>query len=152
MISSSEEKAELIIKGQVLITFHDRCNVELSLRKTSIDGLNEQVTLHYITSKNQIFNRFFPSSFEQKLSHQVDISELEARPVMLSWQDGVVESVCVHDAEPVWAANIKRAVASMLQHTPELLVSKENVVEVSFPEQISNQRPTSFHQLQLASK
>ena len=43
MLGTSEDKAALNINGQALVTFRDRCNVELSLRKTSIDGLNEKV-------------------------------------------------------------------------------------------------------------
>ena len=51
---------------------------------------------------------------------------------MVSWHDGVIESVCFHNEEPAWTANIKRAVASMLQHTPQFLeISQNNVEEVS---------------------
>ena len=43
VVGTSEDKAALNINGQALVTFRDRCNVELSLRKTSLDGFNEQV-------------------------------------------------------------------------------------------------------------
>jgi len=62
----------------------------------------------------------------------VDSSELEKRPLLVSWQDGLVESVCPHHDDPAWAVNIKRGVLSMLQHTSQFLdVSEKNVVEVS---------------------
>ena len=61
----------------------------------------------------------------------MDLSELESRSFMLSWQDGVVESACFHKDDPAWVANIKRGMASMLQHTPQFLeVSQNNVIEV----------------------
>ena len=52
--------------------------------------------------------------------------------MLVSWQDGLVESVCPHHDDPAWAVNIKRGVLSMLQHTSQFLdVSEKNVVEVS---------------------
>jgi len=113
ILGTSSDEAVLGVKGQAVLTFRAACDVVLQLRQTSISGLDDKV----------------------------DSSELEQRPLLLSWQDGLVESICAHHDEPAWVVNIKRAVLSMLQHTSQFLdVSENNVVESD----IIGRCPTSY--------
>jgi len=101
-MGTSDDQAILNVKGQALVTFRAPCDAVLQLRQTSIGGLEEKV----------------------------DASELEKRPLLFSWQDGTVESVCADHEDPAWVVNIKRAVLSMLQHTAQFVdVSENHVME-----------------------
>lgn len=61
----------------------------------------------------------------------MDASELEKRPLLFSWQDGMVDTLCSEESEPVWVVNIKRSVLSMMQHTAQFVnVAENHVMEV----------------------
>lgn len=113
VVGTSADEALLQINAQVWMTFRSACDVVVQLKETTVAGLDDTV----------------------------DSSELEKRPLLVSWQDGLVESVCPHHSDPAWAVNIKRGVLSMLQHTSQFLdVSEKNVVE----NDVIGRCPTSY--------
>jgi hypothetical protein len=97
---TSDDKAVLDVKGQASVTFRTQCEAVLELTKTSFSGLKQQV----------------------------DSKDLEKFPLLFSWEDGAIESICSNPTDVAWAVNIKRAVLSMMQHSAQFLEVSENFV------------------------
>lgn len=60
MMGTSDDQAELQVKGQALVTFRSACDAVLQLKQASITGLDEKVSCYLY-----IFTFVFPYSLHR---------------------------------------------------------------------------------------
>ncbi|XP_065572602.1 vitellogenin-like isoform X2 [Artemia franciscana] len=82
------------------------------------------------------------TEFDTKLRRMisVDVGPLEKQPLLFSFRDGTIEKVCPNDEEVTWALNIKKAILSLLQHTPDSLKFSNSTIETD----VAGRCPTNY--------
>ncbi|KAL8574776.1 hypothetical protein ACOMHN_035319 [Nucella lapillus] len=113
MEDASEDTARLSISATALVHVISDCDMVLQLRDVSVKE----------SDPNSKSMRSAPDSSRAA-------ALLQRQPLRFSFQDGVVEELCLSGEEELWALNVKRGVLSAFQNSMSRLDSDETVTEV----------------------
>ncbi|XP_065572603.1 apolipophorins-like [Artemia franciscana] len=109
---TSKDVAIVTLSGVATVNVLNPCDFSLQISKTKVRASNEKV----------------------------DAGPLEKQPLLFSFRDGTIEKVCPNDEEVTWALNIKKAVLSLLQHTPDGLKFADSTIETD----VAGRCPTNY--------
>ncbi|XP_065572604.1 apolipophorins-like isoform X1 [Artemia franciscana] len=109
---TSKDVAIVTLSGVATVNVLNPCDFSLQISKTKVRASNEKV----------------------------DAGPLEKQPLLFSFRDGTIEKVCPNDEEVTWALNIKKAVLSLLQHTPDSLKFADSTIETD----VAGRCPTNY--------